>query len=200
LNETLPGLEKMFERMSNESSWADVLMGVLLGCQGWPIKAVDPPMDWDDHPAYNPKPINTSYPLLFISNTYDPITPMYGGLKMAKKFAGAGFIEQLSEGHCSLAAVSLCTIGKVRSYFREGKLPPPPVEGKGSADGEWEKCKADEWPFHPFTKAISFAKRQEIDVAEVERLDAVKEMQKVFQKMRQWGQPQSARLNLEQLI
>lgn len=95
--------------MASLSSWADVWMTVMLGCEGWKIKAVDPPMRWDDHPAHKQKPIKTSHPLLFISNTADPVTPLKAGVKMARKFVDAGLVEQHSEGHCSLAAVSKCT-------------------------------------------------------------------------------------------
>src|SRR4051794_26213947 len=123
----------------------------MIGCQGWNIKAVDPPMRWDDHPAHKQKPIKTSHPLLFISNTADPVTPLKAGVKMAKKFVDAGLIEQKSEGHCSLAAVSRCTISKIKAYFGTSKVPPPPTEdGKEWINGKWEKCEADEWPFHPY--------------------------------------------------
>jgi hypothetical protein len=121
----------------------------MIGCDGWKIPAKDPPMDWDDHPVHKPKPINTSFPLLFVSNTLDPVTPKDAGLAMALKFKNAGFIEQESEGHCSLSSVSLCTIKKIKAYFREGKVPAPPVLADKGTDG-WEKCKRDEEPWSPF--------------------------------------------------
>jgi hypothetical protein len=121
----------------------------MIGCDGWGIPAKDPPMDWDDHPALKPKPINTSFPLLFVSNTLDPVTPKDAGLAMALKFKNAGFIEQESEGHCSISSVSMCTIKKIRAYFREGKVPAPPVLADKDGDG-WEKCKRDEEPWGQF--------------------------------------------------
>ncbi|KAG9228384.1 TAP-like protein-domain-containing protein [Amylocarpus encephaloides] len=149
LNDTLPNINKHFESLASVSSYADVWLSLMLACDDWPIKAIDPPMRWDDHPANKNPPINTSFPLLFIGNTADPVTPLHAALKMARKFTDAGLIEQKSEGHCSLAAVSKCTISKVTQYFREGIVPSvPDIE-----DGGWETCDADEWPFHPFGTA-----------------------------------------------
>ena len=102
-------------------------------------------MRWDDHPAKKPKPIKTAFPVLFISNRADPVTPLYAGVKMAEKFVDAGLIEQESEGHCSISAVSKCTINKVRAYFIAGLVPPPPVKGGNGrelVDGKWDRCEA----------------------------------------------------------
>jgi hypothetical protein len=136
--------------MSKLSHFADVWTSGMIGCDGWPITPVDPPMRWDQHPSHRQKPINTSFPVLFVSNSHDPVTPLRAGVKMAQKFVNAGLIEQGSEGHCSIAAGSLCTIGKMRAYMREGKVPPPPKLGKDGdiRKGEWDRCEADEWPWH----------------------------------------------------
>ena len=118
-------------------------------------------MRWDDHPAHKPKPINTSFPLLFISNTYDPVTPLPAGLKMARQFTNAGFFEVLTEGHCSLAAPSLCSFQKISSYLRVGIVPKPPgafKKGEGEIEQEkrdWETCRADGWPWKSPVEAES---------------------------------------------
>lgn len=143
-------------------------------------------MRWDDHPAHKMKPINTSFPLLFISNRADPVTPLFAGLKMAKKFVNAGLIEQESEGHCSISAVSKCTIDKVRAYYKEGKVPSPPVPGKKGkelVDGKWERCEADEWPWHPYDGDEYVAQGGVKAMVDAERLTAWKEMQEVT---KQW--------------
>jgi len=163
----------------------------MLGCDGWGIEAVDPPMRWDDHPVHKSKPIKTAFPVLFISNTADPVTPLAAGVKMAKKFVDAGLIEQHSEGHCSLTAVSKCTTHKIRDYFLHGKVPPHPVEGKDLKDGKWEKCDADEWPFHPYTGDKYIAANGLGATEDAEMLTAVKGMQDVLKKTELWGKPKN---------
>jgi hypothetical protein len=106
-------------------------------------------MRWDDHPAHKPKPIKTANPLLFLSSSFDPVTPLRAAVKMAQKFEGAGLIEQQSLGHCTISAFSACTTLKLRAYINHGKVPPPPKLDKDQAlrTGEWERCLADDKPF-----------------------------------------------------
>jgi hypothetical protein len=194
-------MQKMFEDMAGYSTFADVWMSLMVGCDAWGIKAVDPPMDWDDHPEHKWKPVNTSFPVLFVSNTHDPVTPLGAGVKMALKFEDAGLIEQRSEGHCSLAAVSICTITKLRAYFREGTVPSHPIEGgKGRelVDGKWDRCDADEWPFHPYDSKDFRAKRGGGCHAEIESMDAWKNMQAEFSKLNLFGQG-GLNMNMEPL-
>jgi hypothetical protein len=181
----------MFQKMANGSSFADVWMTLMLGCEAWGIEANDPPMRWDDHPAHKQKPIKTSFPVLFISNTNDPVTPLYAGVKMAGKFVDAGLLEQKSMGHCSLAAASRCTSAKIKAYFTKGEVPSPPKkgpDGRELVDGKWEKCEADEWPFHPYDEGEWISARGKETAAEVETLNAVKEIQNAFRQLRFWGQ------------
>ncbi|PVH79184.1 alpha/beta-hydrolase [Cadophora sp. DSE1049] len=197
-NDSLPELQETFEKMANESSWADVWMTIMIACDAYPVKAVDPPMRWDDHPSHKADPIKTSFPLLFVSNTADPVTPLAAGVKMARKFVDAGLVEQHSMGHCSIAAVSKCSIGKIRAYLREGKVPPHPVKGgKGRelVDGKWTKCDAEQYPFHPYEGDVMAA--QSVEAAmEIERMNAMKKVQNVFSKMKAWGQDQPLDLDM----
>ncbi|KAG4437872.1 hypothetical protein IFR05_006632 [Cadophora sp. M221] len=197
-NDALPELQKTFEKMSSESSWADVWMTIMLSCDAYPVRAIDPPMRWDDHPSHKADPIKTSFPVLFISNTADPVTPLAAGVKMARKFVDAGLIEQHSMGHCSIAAVSKCTIGKIRAYLKEGKVPPHPVKGgKGRelADGKWTKCDADEYPFHPFEGNITASALSVEAAMEIESMTAMKEVQNVFTKIKALGQDRALDLD-----
>lgn len=146
LNDTVPALQKRFEDMASYSSFADVWMTLMMGCNGWDIEARDPPMRWDDHPAHKPAPIRTDFPVLFMSNHFDPVTPLDAALKMVRKFANASIVEQRAEGHCSLSCVSLCTHGHLRAYLNEGKLPPAP-EFDGPSSGKWTQCECLEKPW-----------------------------------------------------
>ena len=122
-------------------------------CVGWDIDRVDPPsMDWNKFPLKDRDPVNTSFPILFVSNTRDPITPMRSGLEQSRKFANAGFIEQRGEGHCSSSMVSLCTMSKIRAYLSKGVVPEPPRfdhanDAQGGLSGNWTTCEVDQRPW-----------------------------------------------------
>ncbi|KAJ7250177.1 Alpha/Beta hydrolase protein [Mycena haematopus] len=70
---------------------------------------------------------NTSFPLLLIANTADPVTPKVAALKAQAGFPGSVLLTQDSPGHTSLSAPSLCTLGYIREYFVNGVLPPPGI-------------------------------------------------------------------------
>ncbi|KAI0833046.1 alpha/beta-hydrolase [Hypoxylon sp. FL0890] len=148
LNDDLESLQKRFEEMASYSSFADVWMGVgfNLGCNGWNIEPKDPPMRWDDHPIHKPEPIETSFPVLFLSNHLDPVTPLHAALKMTRKFSGASIIEQKAEGHCTVSCISLCTIGHIRAYLDKGVVPPAP-KYDSEDEGEWTTCECYERPW-----------------------------------------------------
>ncbi|KAI1391514.1 alpha/beta-hydrolase [Hypoxylon trugodes] len=158
LDEDIPSLQKRFEKMASHSWFADLWMGVNLnlGCNGWDIETKDPPMRWDDHPIHKPKPINTSFPVLFLSNHLDPVTPLHAALKMTRKFSNASIVEQKAEGHCTLACVSLCTINHIRAYFDKGVVPPKP-KFDSDDEGEWPTCDCDEKPWKSLSGRASMA-------------------------------------------
>jgi hypothetical protein len=148
-------------------------MTLMIGCDSWSIPATDPPMRWDDHPAHKPKPIKTSFPLLFLSNSQDPVTPLKAGVKMARKFVDAGLVEQHGAGHCSLAAASFCTLMKVRAYLMEGKVPAPPEwgpKGREIEDGKWDRCARDDWPWKNRMATWKAKEPLEKDASEEERV------------------------------
>ncbi|APA08232.1 hypothetical protein sscle_03g030020 [Sclerotinia sclerotiorum 1980 UF-70] len=188
LNHTFPEIESMFKDLEAQSTFADAWMSLMIQCSGYNIESIDPPMQWDNHPSHRQKPIKTAFPLLYISNSADPVTPLIAGVKMATKFVDAGFFEQQSEGHCTIAAKSRCTIEKIRAYFREGKVPDPPkLKGKGTdfLDGDWEICPTNEWPWHEYQPSAQIS--NEIDAAEIGRIDAWGSIRDAFAQIDIWG-------------
>ncbi|KAB5576619.1 hypothetical protein GE09DRAFT_627797 [Coniochaeta sp. 2T2.1] len=154
LNVTRAGLEKELQKMTDVSSFGDVAFTIASRCVGWDIDHVDPPsMDWKRFPMKDRDPVNTSFPILFVSNSRDPVTPLRSGLAQSRKFLDAGFIEQRGEGHCSSSMVSLCTMQKIQAYFSKGIVPDKPrfddsasLERGGFA-GNWTVCDVDQRPW-----------------------------------------------------
>ncbi|RAH76647.1 hypothetical protein BO86DRAFT_348910 [Aspergillus japonicus CBS 114.51] len=102
-------------------------------------------IEWKARPAWQfegrrivcPIAGNTSHPLLFAGNTYDPVTPLRNAFTMSKQFPGSVVLQQNSVGHCTLSGPSLCSAKVIREYFQTGELP---SHGK--------VCEVEEKPFH----------------------------------------------------
>ncbi|KAK0202233.1 Alpha/Beta hydrolase protein [Desarmillaria ectypa] len=97
------------------SPFAVWLMSQRIGCSGWKFHREDR--------FTGPVAGNTGYPILFIGNTADPITPLSSAKKTSSAFPGSVVLVQNSSGHTSLAASSACTYAYVQAYFQNGTLP-----------------------------------------------------------------------------
>ncbi|KAF7308918.1 Abhydrolase-4 domain-containing protein [Mycena kentingensis (nom. inval.)] len=98
------------------SSFADVWNEFHARCMAWP-----------DFPKTNfrgPIVANTSFPLLIIGNTIDPVTSLWAAKKTSKGLNGSVVLTQDSIGHTSISGASVCTAKYVREYFFNGSLPP----------------------------------------------------------------------------
>ncbi|KAH0421016.1 hypothetical protein CcaCcLH18_13679 [Colletotrichum camelliae] len=83
-------------------------------------------INWQARPAWRvegPWTANTSYPLLIIGNTYDPVTPLRNAHRVSTLFPGSVVLRQNTEGHGLHASPSICTGKAVRAYFQDGTLP-----------------------------------------------------------------------------
>ncbi|KAI0120109.1 Alpha/Beta hydrolase protein [Nemania sp. FL0031] len=155
-NENVTELQGRFESAASYSWFADVWFGAEpnLGCNGWEIESKAPPMRWNDHPAHKPALIETNFPILVLSNTLDPVTPLDDALTMTRKFANASIIEQKALGHCTLSCISGCTIAHLRAYLNKGIVPPAPkFKSDSSNEGQWPTCQC---PQRPWT-SLSYA-------------------------------------------
>ncbi|KAL2867640.1 putative proteinase [Aspergillus lucknowensis] len=110
------GFKRTWRSLQEVSSTVgDYWAHVRLACVAWSVR-----------PKWKmPVPVtgNTSHPLLFVNNLLDPVTPLQSAKHMSRAFPGSGLLQQDSEGHCTLAAPSLCVSKAIRKYFQTGELP-----------------------------------------------------------------------------
>ncbi|KAJ7453101.1 Alpha/Beta hydrolase protein [Mycena latifolia] len=65
------------------------------------------------------------HPILFVSNTYDPVSPIASGRRMVDIFGSdnARLLENDAYGHCSVSQPSACIGHAIRKYMISGTLP-----------------------------------------------------------------------------
>ncbi|GJE95969.1 alpha/beta hydrolase [Phanerochaete sordida] len=116
----VPTLEESYSWYQEATKQSPQFTGSYYGthrgaCAGWTIRGKD---KLDASFA-----TNTSYPLLIISNTLDPVTPITSARNMSAGFAGSVLLQQNSTGHMSMSGFSTCTAQAIRAYFADGILP-----------------------------------------------------------------------------
>jgi pimeloyl-ACP methyl ester carboxylesterase len=67
--------------------------------------------------------VQTAYPLLILSMTFDPICPLQSAKVAKTVFAGSQVIELMGYGHCTTAMPSLCVARHVRRFLQDGLVP-----------------------------------------------------------------------------
>ncbi|KAJ6156529.1 hypothetical protein N7497_005414 [Penicillium chrysogenum] len=116
---TSPNIEQFREEWSSlvadSASLGDYWAQLQLSCVGWKAKA--------KYPFAGPWGATTAHPMLFVSNTLDPVTPLRSAQHMSRIFPGSRLLQQESEGHTTLTAPSICVAKAIRHYFQTGKLP-----------------------------------------------------------------------------
>jgi pimeloyl-ACP methyl ester carboxylesterase len=90
---------------------------LLMQCAAWTIKA--------SYKFEGPWGGNTSHPILFISNTADPVTPLRSGRYMHNLFPGSSIMISDHTGHSSISAPNPCILSRINAYFQTGELPSP---------------------------------------------------------------------------
>ncbi|KAK0479822.1 TAP-like protein-domain-containing protein [Armillaria luteobubalina] len=104
-----------WETVKGLSGFSDLLFHRRISCSGWKFHR--------EGVFRGPITANTSYPILFIGNTADPLTPLSLAKKTSCTFPGSIVLTQNSSGHTSLAAWSACRNAHVQAYFQNGILP-----------------------------------------------------------------------------
>ncbi|KAK4862864.1 hypothetical protein LT330_002997 [Penicillium expansum] len=101
--------------LADSASLGDYWAQLQLSCVGWKAKA--------KYPFTGPWGAVTAHPMLFVSNTLDPVTSLHSAQHMSQIFPGSRLLQQESEGHTTLTAPSICVAKAIRHYFQTGTLP-----------------------------------------------------------------------------
>ncbi|KAF4636870.1 hypothetical protein G7Y89_g1204 [Cudoniella acicularis] len=80
-NKTLQDLRPQLQVLESESIIGEIWSKAVLGCTGWPIKA--------NEIFAGPFGGDTATPILFVSNTYDPVTPIENAIASAPNYKNA---------------------------------------------------------------------------------------------------------------
>ncbi|KAF7342612.1 AB hydrolase-1 domain-containing protein [Mycena sanguinolenta] len=114
-SDTVAQLRESYEIGAKLSSFWDMFGNWRLRCAGWKVHR-------DGH-FMGPIGANTSFPLLVIGNTADPVTPHLWAQRTSGYFPGSALLTYDAPGHTSLTAVSSCVATHMRQYFQNGTLP-----------------------------------------------------------------------------
>lgn len=157
---------------------------------------------WYGH--FNATPSN---PILFASNDLDPVTPLSGAQRMAKRFSGSHLLRvEGGIGHGTSALPSKCVGIVVRDWLVRGVLPEPslasaqmgsgadgPFRTAGTDDGPPAPetvCRPDSLPYMPVPSATcascahfrALSKEEQLRIRSEEGFAAVGRLQKIWRK------------------
>lgn len=142
-------------------------------CQGaYDIKGADV---WRG--SFNSTPAN---PILFGSNTYDPVTPLMAARKMRDSFGGRNklFHVENGYGHCTIALPSKCAQNVVADWFVRDKLP----------EEDEKLCQLDAPPFAAQPSPVSVAALSALSEEERVQVMAAEGVNGVVETFRHWRQ------------
>ena len=81
------------------------------------------------------KTVKTVHPLLILSSTNDPVTPMASAKIARSIFQGSQIVEREGYGHCTIAMPSLCVAKHIRAFLDNGTVPAEQI--KCAQDGSY---------------------------------------------------------------
>ncbi|KAJ7109566.1 hypothetical protein C8R43DRAFT_1043130 [Mycena crocata] len=119
VTDSVEELRAWYNTAAQTSQFVEFLVGSnRVSCSGWKVYRAD---RFKGPVAAT----NTSFPLLLLTTSADPVAPKAAALKTLAGFPGSALFTQDSPGHASITAPSLCTSNYFREYFQNGTLPPP---------------------------------------------------------------------------
>lgn len=141
-----------------------------LACANWKTKA-----KWQFRgpfttpaPSANcsaPEPGRPAAPIFFLSNRYDPVTPLRAAHKVASKYPGSALLIQEAMGHTvfSQRMATDCTKNAIRQYFADGVVPSKKTTCKAACDPWGAPC---HFTGTPQVATAAFSVNEEFQVGE----------------------------------
>ncbi|KAL6240311.1 hypothetical protein RBB50_012778 [Rhinocladiella similis] len=137
--DSVQGLKPLLDAITASSKFGGLDFGTdnAFACSGWKQKAKE---------VYSGNfRVKPRSPVLFVGNTYDPVTPLASALNTSAGFEGSVVLQHKGYGHTSIAQPSLCTAKAIRAYFNDSMLPPSglvcqpdnPLYSANSWAGDW---------------------------------------------------------------
>ncbi|KAI0189280.1 TAP-like protein-domain-containing protein [Astrocystis sublimbata] len=114
-NASFEDLTPILEHLREVSIVGEVLLNQQLGCLSWSIEASEV--------FSGPFGGDTKTPILFVGNTYDPISPVSNALGAAPRYKNAEVVTVDATGHTSRVVGNACQKAKVVAYFQKTQLP-----------------------------------------------------------------------------
>ncbi|KAJ7474199.1 TAP-like protein-domain-containing protein [Mycena latifolia] len=119
VTDSVEQLREFYKNAAKTSEFVEFLVGSgRVSCSGWQVYR-------EDRFKAPVAAAKTSFPLLLLTTSVDPVAPKAAALKTLEGFPGSAIFTQDSPGHASITAPSLCTSTYFRAYFQNGTLPPP---------------------------------------------------------------------------
>ncbi|KAH7035856.1 Alpha/Beta hydrolase protein [Microdochium trichocladiopsis] len=121
----IKGLEEELAPLWNSSVFADAHNSLYIPKQQWVVPRTHnfSLSHIQNGAAINGQGIETAHPLLILSTSLDPVTPLRSAEVAKTAFRGSEIVEVRGYGHCSLAEPSRCVIRAFRKYLYDGILP-----------------------------------------------------------------------------
>jgi hypothetical protein len=152
MNQNISEVSSALEVMFTHSRFGDVWMDMNIVCNGWSINNTKHAMNrvstWRSQGGEKSGRILTAFPILFVGNSFDPVTPLADAISMAEVFQDSMVLKLKAPGHTSIATRSLCFVYALRNYLRSATLPEGLSKRSGS-DGHrgLAACEVDARPF-----------------------------------------------------
>lgn len=121
-NWTLADLQKYYQKLGSISPTGEIWANWMTHCAQWRSDASEAYRGpWTREQGLR----KTAFPVLFASNTADPVTPLMAAESMSRGFGNdsASLIIQRAYGHCTSSHPSLKASKAIRDYFIKGVVP-----------------------------------------------------------------------------